>query len=149
MCMCLYTHTYSVPSGIAFQNLCVVVVIIWANNVLLHIMRRHAAFNQRKRSKKCISCYSRSTLNSCLQYKALPWPGTMHTWIWVQNLQCFLQLGWIKNTTRSRLSCFGLHLSVIAAFTPAQTSCTKGGNALVFDSIEPNKTGIKMSYTQC
>ncbi len=37
---------------------------------------------------------------------------------------------------------FGAHPSVNAVLTPAQKSCTKGGNELEFDSIEPNKTGV-------
>ncbi len=37
---------------------------------------------------------------------------------------------------------FGLHLSAIAVFTPAQKIHIKGGNELEFDSIEPNKTGV-------
>ncbi len=36
---------------------------------------------------------------------------------------------------------FVVHPSAIAVFTPAQKIRTKGGSELVFDSIEPNKTG--------
>ncbi len=37
---------------------------------------------------------------------------------------------------------FGPHPSVIAVFTPAQTICTKRGNKLDLNSIEPKKTGV-------
>ncbi len=40
---------------------------------------------------------------------------------------------------------FGVRLSAIAVFTPAQKVRTKGGNELEFDLIEPNKIGEKTS----
>ena len=40
-------------------------------------------------------------------------------------------------------SAFGAHPSAIAAFTPAQTNRTKGGNELWYDSTELNEAGVK------
>lgn len=44
-------------------------------------------------------------------------------------------------------SAFGAHPSAIAAFTPAQTNRTKGGNELWYDSTKLNEAGVKERFS--
>ena len=73
--------------------------------------------------------------------------------------RCFLQLDRIEfgscshikrtvpeatSSTRSRSGCFGPHPSAIDVFTPSQKNCTKGVNAIGFNSTKLHKAGVKL-----
>lgn len=68
---------------------------------------------------------------------------------WLDCILTVITLGFASNqpmTTvckRPRASCFAVHLSVIAVFTPAQTNCVKGVNTQGLHSTELNAARVK------